>query len=106
MPLARKFVEWLSYHPTTEEIARALATEYLSEFSVLGLRFGRINNDDSITNLGQFGFPDSENIRGRNIPSEEWRSVNSPEVQIIAGLQKKSGPLIQQCMSQLCAIAE
>ena len=63
MTIIRRFVEWLSYHPTTEEIARALATEYLAEFSVLGLRFGRINNDDSITNLGQFGFPDSENIR-------------------------------------------
>ncbi len=89
MTVIRRFVEWLSYHPTTEEIARAFATEYLSEFSLLGLRFGRINNDDSITNLGQFGFPDSENIRGRNIPSEEWRSVNSPEVQIIAGLSKE-----------------
>jgi DNA-binding CsgD family transcriptional regulator len=89
MTVIRRFVEWLSYHPTTEEIARALATEYLSEFSVLGLRFGRINNDDSITNLGQFGFPDSENVRGRNIPSEEWRSVNSPEVQIVAGISKE-----------------
>ena len=89
MTVIRRFVEWLSYHPTTEEIARALATEYLSEFSVLGLRFGRNNNDDSITNLGQFGFPDSENVRGRNIPSEEWRSGNSPEVQIVAGLSKE-----------------
>jgi hypothetical protein len=62
MTVIRRFVEWLSYHPTTEEIARALATEYLSEFSVRGLRFGRINSDDSITNLGQFGFPDSEKI--------------------------------------------
>jgi DNA-binding CsgD family transcriptional regulator len=85
----RRFVEWLSYHPTTEEIARALATEYFSEFSVLGLRFGGINNDDSITNLGQFGFPDSENVRGRNIPSQEWRSDNSPEVQIVAGIAKE-----------------
>jgi DNA-binding CsgD family transcriptional regulator len=89
MTVSRKFVEWLSYHPTTEEIARALATEYLAEFSVLGLRFGRINNDDSITNLGQFGFPDSENIRGRNIPSEEWRAGDSPEVQMIAGISKE-----------------
>jgi len=86
--MIRKFVEWLSYHPTTEEIARAIATEYLSEFSVLGLRFGRTNNDDSITNLGQYGFPDSEHFRGRNIPSQEWRSNNSPEVEIIAGISK------------------
>ena len=89
MPIIRRFVEWLSYHPTTEEIARALATDYLSEFSVLGLRFGRTNNDDSITNLGQFGFPDSENIRGRNIPSQEWRSGTAPEIEIISGKSKE-----------------
>ena len=87
--MIRRFVEWLSYHPTTEDIARALATEYLSEFSVLGLRFGRINNDDSITNLGQFGFPDSENIRDRNIPSQEWRSRTSAEIEIISGKSKE-----------------
>jgi DNA-binding CsgD family transcriptional regulator len=89
MTVIRRFIEWLSYHPTTEEIARALATEYLAEFSVLGLRFGRINNDDSITNLGQFGFPDSENIRGRNIPSQEWRSGTSAETEIISGKLKE-----------------
>ncbi|MCF8553137.1 MAG: hypothetical protein K9G01_06125, partial [Candidatus Planktophila sp.] len=89
MTVIRRFVEWLSYHPTTEEIARALATEYLSEFSVRGLRFGRIDNDDSITNLGQFGFPGSENIRGRNIPSQEWRSGTSAEIEIISGKSKE-----------------
>ncbi|CAN2223422.1 Transcription regulator LuxR, C-terminal [Candidatus Nanopelagicaceae bacterium] len=89
MTVIRRFVEWLSYHPTTEEIARALATEYLSEFSVLGLRFGRINNDDSITNLGQFGFPDSENVRGRNIPSQEWRASTAAETAIISGTSKE-----------------
>jgi DNA-binding CsgD family transcriptional regulator len=89
MTQIRRFVEWLSYHPTTEEIARALATEYLSEFSVLGLRFGRINSDDSITSLGQFGFPDSEMIRGKSIPSKVWRSDDSPAVKIIAGISKE-----------------
>jgi DNA-binding CsgD family transcriptional regulator len=84
MPVIR--LEWLSYHPTTEEIARALATEYFSEFSVRGLF--RINNDDSITNF-QFGFPDSENIRGRNIPSQEWRSGTSPEIDIVSGKSKE-----------------
>ena len=89
MTVIRRFVEWLSYHPTTEEIARALATEYRAEFSVRGLRFGRINNDDSITNLGQFGFPDSENIRGRNIPSQEWRASTAAEIEIISGRSKE-----------------
>jgi hypothetical protein len=34
MPLVRKLISWLTFHPTTDEIARALATDYLAEFSV------------------------------------------------------------------------
>ena len=85
MPVIRRFIEWLSYHPTTEEIARALATEYLTEFSVLGVRFGRVNNDDSITVLGQYGYPDADKYRERNIPSEEWRAIDAEDVRIIKG---------------------
>jgi hypothetical protein len=81
----RKFVEWLSYRPTTEEIARAPSTEYLIEFWLRGLRFGRINNDDSTTNLRQFGFPDSENVRGKNLQSQEWRIGTSAETALMAG---------------------
>ena len=88
MPVIRRFIEWLSYHPTTEEIARALATEYLTEFSVLGVRFGRINNDDSVTVLGQYGYPDADKWRERNVPSAEWRAVDSDHVRIIVGKLK------------------
>jgi len=87
--MIRKFVEWLSYHPTTEEISRALATDYLAEFAVRSLRFGRLNSDDSITNLGQFGFPDADEYRNRNIPSDEWRSYKSAEMAIISGASKE-----------------
>jgi len=87
--MIRKFVEWLSYHPTTEEIARALATDYLAEFSVRSLRFGRLNSDDSITNLGQHGFPDADEYRNRNIPSEEWRGYKSADIAIVAGISKE-----------------
>ena len=88
MPIIRRFIEWLSYHPTTEEIARALATEYLAEFPVLGVRFGRVNNDDSITVLGQYGYADADLYRNRNIPSEEWRSIDAEDVRIITGESK------------------
>ena len=88
MPIIRRFIEWLSYHPTTEEIARALATEYLPDFSVLGVRFGRINNDDSVTVLGQYGYPDADTWRERNVPSAEWRAVDSDHVRIIVGILK------------------
>ena len=87
--MIRKFVEWLSYHPTTEEISRALATDYLAEFAVRRLRFGRLNSDDSITNLGQYGFPDADEYRNRNIPSQEWRGFKSAEMAIISGASKE-----------------
>jgi DNA-binding CsgD family transcriptional regulator len=80
----RKFIEWLSFHPSSEDIARALATEYLSEFSVLGIRFGRLNSDDSIVVLGQFGYPDADQYRDRVIPSNEWRAVNAPDIILIS----------------------
>jgi len=83
MGVIRKFIEWLSFHPTTEEIARALATEYLRDFSVHGIRFGRLNSDDSIIVLGQFGYPDADQYRDRVIPSNEWRAVNSPDTILI-----------------------
>ena len=85
MTTIRKFIEWLSYHPTTEEIARALATDYLSEFEVLGIRFGRINSDDSIVVLGQYGYPDADLYRDRIIPSAEWRAVDTDDTRIITG---------------------
>ena len=88
MTLIREFIEWLSYHPTTEEIARAVATEYQGEFAVLGVRFGRVNNDDSITVLGQYGYQDADKWRERNIPSAEWRAVDADDVRIVAGILK------------------
>ena len=88
MTVIRKFIEWLSYHPTTEEIARALATEYLAEFAVLGVRFGRVNNDDSVTVLGQYGYPDADTWRERDVPSADWRAVDSDHVRIIVGILK------------------
>lgn len=89
----RKFIEWLSFHPTYEDIARALATEYLTEFSVLGIRFGRLNSDDSIVVLGQFGYQDADLYRDRTIPSAEWRAVNSPDTILInSGTQGEFTP--------------
>ena len=83
MSSIRKFIEWLSFHPSNEDIARALRTEYLSNFGVLGIRFGRLNSDDSIVVLGQFGYLDADQFRNRVIPSKEWRSVDSPDTRLI-----------------------
>jgi DNA-binding CsgD family transcriptional regulator len=79
----RKFIEWLSFHPSSEDIARALATQYLSEFSVQGIRFGRLNSDDSIVVLGQFGYENADQYRERVIPGAEWRAVDTADTRLI-----------------------
>jgi DNA polymerase-1 len=38
----------MTFHPAMEDIPRALATDYLTEFGVKGIRFGLLNSDDSI----------------------------------------------------------
>lgn len=90
MTQVRKLIEWMSFHPSTEEIARALATDYLAEFGIQGIRYGRINSDDSIVILGQYGYPDADAWRGRVIPSAEWRAIDAPDVRIIAASSKES----------------
>ena len=83
MTQIRKFIEWMSFHPGMEEISRALATDYLTQFGVKGVRFGLLNSDDSILLLGQYGYPDAMAWRNRNIPSQEWRAIDSIDVQLI-----------------------
>ena len=85
MPLVRKMISWLTNHPTTEEIARALATDYLAEFSAKGVRFSRLQNDDSIIILGEYGFEDSNLWTNRVIPSTEWRARDTEPARILKG---------------------
>lgn len=87
MPI-RKFIQWLSFHPSPDEIARALVTDFLSEFAVSAVRFGRINSDDSATVLGQYGYADADLYRGRVVPGSEWRAIELPEIDIITGKNK------------------
>ncbi len=88
MTTLRKLTEWLSIHPTPEEIARAIVTEYLLGYSVRAVRFGRMNSDDSVVVIGQFGYTDSVNYLGRVIPGEEWRAIDSDDIRIMSGEAK------------------
>jgi DNA-binding CsgD family transcriptional regulator len=89
MSQIRSFIEWLSFKPDSEDIARALATEYLSEYAVLGIRFGRVNSDDSIVVHGQYGYPDADQWRNRVIPSAEWRAIPADDIVLIASNSKE-----------------
>jgi DNA-binding CsgD family transcriptional regulator len=99
MTQIRKFIEWLSFHPTCDEISRALVTEYLHDHGLRAMRFGRINNDDSAIVLGQFGYEDAEQWRNLVVPGSEWRNWNLPAIHIMTGKNKSQwSPDSQLCV--------
>jgi DNA-binding CsgD family transcriptional regulator len=85
MELVRKLISWLTFHPTTDEIARALATDYFAEFSVQGVRFSRLQSDDSVVILGEYGFEDSAIWANRVILSSEWRARDTEPSRVLKG---------------------
>jgi DNA-binding CsgD family transcriptional regulator len=89
VPLVRKFISWLTFHPTPDEIARAFATDYLSELSIQGIRFSRLQSDDSIVILGEFGFEGSATLVDRIIPSSEWRAEDTESARLLKGESKE-----------------
>ena len=84
----RTFTDWLSYHPTCDEISRALVREYLASPGACCARIGRLHPDDSLEFLGEYGF-DAGKAR-QTFPSEVWRSWESDEALIALG--KNSAP--------------
>jgi len=102
MSQIRRFIEWLSFHPSADDIARALATDYLIDYGVSAIRFGRTNSDDSAMVLGQYGYANADEWRNRVIPGIEWRAFDMPEVDIITGKNKeKWAPNSKMCVVQL-----
>jgi DNA-binding CsgD family transcriptional regulator len=79
----RTFIEWLSYHPTADEIARALVLDHLSSLGACCARIGLLNPDDSLTFAGEYGFDDGRS--GGTFTSAEWRSWNHDAAEIALG---------------------
>jgi DNA-binding CsgD family transcriptional regulator len=79
----RSYIEWLSYHPTPDEITRALVLEHLSAFGACCARIGRLNPDDSLTFIGEYGFEDGR--KGMTFSSDEWRAWEHDAADITLG---------------------
>ena len=84
----RTFIDWLSYHPTCDEISRALVMEYMASEGACCARIGRLHADDSLEFLGEYGFDAGK--AGQTFPSEAWRSWENDEALIALG--KNSAP--------------
>jgi DNA-binding CsgD family transcriptional regulator len=79
----RTFIDWLSYHPTSDEISRALVMEYMASLGACCARIGRLHPDDSLEFLGEYGF-DAGKAK-QTFPSDVWRSWESDEALIALG---------------------
>ncbi len=79
----RTFIEWLSYHPTPDEITRALVLEHLSNLGACCARIGLLNSDDSLTFAGEYGFEDGK--KGKTFPGSEWRTWEHDAADIALG---------------------
>lgn len=79
----RSYIEWLSYHPTPDEITRALVLEHLASLGACCARIGKLNADDSLSFIGEYGFEDAR--KGKTFPGEEWRSWDHDAADIALG---------------------
>jgi DNA-binding CsgD family transcriptional regulator len=79
----RSYIEWLSYHPTPDEITRALVLEHLVTYGACCARIGRLNADDSLTFIGEYGFEDGRT--GKTFAGEEWRAWTHDAADIALG---------------------
>ena len=79
----RSFIEWLSYHPTPDEISRALVLDHLASLGACCARIGLLNPDDSLTFTGEYGFEDGR--KGKTFSSSEWRSWGHDAADIALG---------------------
>jgi DNA-binding CsgD family transcriptional regulator len=79
----RSFIEWLSYHPTADEISRALVLDHLASLGACSARIGILNPDDSLTFAGEYGFEDGR--KGKTFPANEWRAWNHDAADIALG---------------------
>lgn len=79
----RSYIEWLSYHPTPDEITRALVLEHLASLGACCARIGKLNADDSLSFIGEYGFEDGR--KGKTFPGEEWRSWDHDAADIALG---------------------
>lgn len=79
----RTFIEWLSYHPTSDEIARSFVMEHMAPFGACCARIGRLHPNDSLEFLGEYGF-DAGKAK-QIFPSEVWRSWDDDEALIALG---------------------
>lgn len=98
----RSFIEWLSFHPIGDEIARALVSEHLAHVKTTAIGIFRIQSDDSLILLGQYGKIEAERWPTTKRAGSQWRTLTTPEFIIATGANKNSwAPNSKMCVISL-----
>lgn len=77
---ARRMLEWLTFMPPLDKVARALVLDYFLPYGPVESAIWHLNDRDALTCLAVYG--PSDVIVGVPIPGNIWR--NSSEVQLLA----------------------
>jgi DNA-binding CsgD family transcriptional regulator len=67
-----QMLDWLTFKPTADDLARGLVTDYLRKYGAAKARFALLAEDDSLHHIGSYGFTDS--YIGTAETSNQWRS--------------------------------
>ena len=64
-------LDWLSFKPTVDDLARGLAVDYLRQHGATGVRFALLGDDDSLHHIAAYGFKDF--YAGMIETADQWR---------------------------------
>ena len=66
-----QMLDWLTFRPSADDLARGLVTDYLRPFGAVKARFALLSDDDSLHHIGAYGF--GTEFPGKIESAQEWR---------------------------------
>ncbi len=76
-----EMLDWLSFKPSSDDLARGLVTDYLRKYGASKVRFALLAEDDSLHHIGSYGFDQS--YQGKIETSAEWRNRQDSVKEVI-----------------------
>jgi DNA-binding CsgD family transcriptional regulator len=76
-----QLLDWISFKPTADDLARGIATDYLRSHGATGVRFALLADDDSLHHIASYGF--KEFPAGKIESADEWRARKDKVKEVI-----------------------
>jgi DNA-binding CsgD family transcriptional regulator len=76
-----QLLDWITFKPTAEDLARGLVTDYLRDYGATGVRFALLADDDSLHHIASYGFKDYP--AGKIESADQWRARKDKVKEVI-----------------------